>query len=87
MTFHCMDSYFKPELRLPLRQPFDSTYMHQNRFLTVHIMDINVNPDRKMFRYSGVDTAIVWSHVYVCIHVYICTLIPLKQLMHSIIAA
>ena len=28
-------------------------------FLTVHIIGINVNPDLKRFRYSGVDTAFV----------------------------
>ena len=56
-----MTSYFKNESRLPIWQPYDpdKTYLQRNRFLIVHIMGNNVNPDQKRFRYSGVDIAYV----------------------------
>ena len=60
ITFNGMASYFKHESRLPIWQPFDldKNGSASQSFLTVRIMGNNVNPDRKRFRYSGVDWAI-----------------------------
>ena len=52
---------FKPASR----QPCDSLSIQfkqiciESLFITVHSMGINVNPDRKRFRYSDVDTGYV----------------------------
>ena len=52
---------FKPASR----QPCDSLSIQIKQicieflFITVHIIGINVNPDRKRFRYSDVDTGYV----------------------------
>ena len=36
-------------------------------FLTVHFMDINLNPDRKRFRYPGVETASMSKQSTFCV--------------------